>query len=125
MVKLKITGIKKTLRFLDRKEASIKKARREAMKKIGFFMEAEVKLSISGQRDEKKSVDTGQFRNSVRGRGTETEATVQSNVVQANILEKGTSKIPARRHFGNSLDRNRNKITSFLRQEIKTELTTK
>ena len=88
------------------------------MSKVALYMEAQVKSSIAGHEAETTSVDTGRFLNSVKGTNDETSAVIGTNVEYAEYLEYGTSKITARRHFNNSLDRNKEKIKGFLQREI-------
>lgn len=71
----------------------------------------EVQESIIGNRGEPRSVDTGRFANSI---GVEklanAEYLVFSNVEHSKFLEFGTSRIMARRHFRNTIQRNQDKI---------------
>ena len=80
----------------------------------------EVKSSIAGQRAEPRSVDTGHFLNSVGlVDKNKLQVSVTSDAEYSKYLEYGTSYIQARRHFGNSLDRNRNAILNIFSSKIK------
>jgi len=92
---------------------------KESMTKVGRHMQNEVKLSISGHKAEPTSVDTGKFLGSVDFNAKPNEVTIFSPVSYAKHLEYGTSRMPARRHFNNSLDRNKQKINEMLKGQIK------
>ena len=119
---VKIEGIKETNKYLNSKQKIIKRNVGVAMIKIGLFMEREVKESIAGHKAEPTSVDTGQFLSSVASTNNETSATITSNATYSGYLEHGTSKLPARHHFMNSLTRNKPKIRNYIQKEIKTSL---
>lgn len=92
-----------------------------AMKEVGFFVEKEVKESISGNRAEKPSVDTGRFLGSVHTtRKSEFEYFVGTRVPYAKYLEYGTSKIKPRRHFRNTASRTKKTIKEYLKTTLKT-----
>jgi phage gpG-like protein len=83
----------------------------ESLKDAALLLVGEVKLSIAGRKPEPKSVDTGRFLNSINIASlTTTEAVVGTNIKYAEYLEYGTSFIKPRRHFQNSLKRNRKNI---------------
>lgn len=114
VVKFSVNGTKDARLLLSKSEKNIKSGVKTAMSQVSLFMEGEVKKSIAGQKAEPKSVDTGQFLNSIKSSSTAVTATISSNVEQAKYLEFGTSQITQRRHFRNSLSRNRTKIKDFL-----------
>ena len=119
-VSLNIKGVKSTKAFLKFKDKEIEKVADEAIIKSGFFIEGEVKESIAGHRAEPKSVDTGQFLNSVRTKRIRPLlVSVESDVRHAKFMEFGTSRIRPRRHFNNTAKRNEKKIRTFVRKEIK------
>lgn len=74
----------------------------EQLLRSATFVATEVQASIMGQRAEPKSVDTGNFANSLQVKGGEGEATIYSDVEYAKFLEFGTSKMSARSHFTNT-----------------------
>lgn len=86
----------------------------------GFLLEGEVKNSIAGHRAEPTSVDTGNFLNSVHTDNSQMLVSrVSSEAKYAQHLEKGTSKMAARRHFENSTARKKNSINTGIRLAIK------
>lgn len=99
-------------------DPNIRKELEQEFKKIGFFMEGEVKASIAGQRAEPTSVDTGRFLNDVKGRAEGLTATIGTSLDYPEHLEHGTSKIRPRRHFGNSLSRNKQRIIDSLKTPV-------
>ena len=121
-IKIEIKGLKNAKRRLNNySDAQLKNADK-AVGQAGVFLAGEVKQSISGHRDETKSVDTGRFLNSVENEKTGfLEAKVLSEVEYAQHLEEGTSRIPARRHFQNSAKRNTKKINEFVAEALKKE----
>ena len=116
---VEIQGIQKAATIISRK---FKKMAQEGTKEIhqaGLFMEREVKLSISGRRAEPKSVDTGQFRNSIRTDNSRFMLSVVStNLSYAKYLEFGTTRVQPRRHFRNSKERNRRKVYDMVREKV-------
>ena len=119
MVGVFVTGVPSTtlkLKFKNSKSAS---AVENAMKKIALYMEKEVKESIAGKKAEPTSVDTSAFINSVKSANSSDDAIIFSNIFYAKHLEYGTSRMNERRHFRNSLNRNKEKINSFVNSEIK------
>ena len=114
--------------ILGMKEVSkmLKDNAKEAMNRVDtgvtkavFFVEGEVKQSISGNRDEHMSVDTGRFLNSVKGTKTKKmEGKVESNVKYGPILEHGSSSRTGRHHFGNTATRNTNKVKKIIAKEV-------
>lgn len=121
MVKSGITvvGLNRTKKFLIAKQLAINELAEIGVSESGILLKEEVKASIAGQRAETRSVDTGQFLNSIElidnGRGN---ASVQSDVEQAMFLEFGTTRMPARKHFRNSSDRLRNTIVKIIQQNV-------
>ena len=93
-----------------------------ALKKIGLFMQNEVKLSIAGRKAEPTSVDTGRFLNSVEFQVDERkdEVIIFSDVEYSKNLEFGTTRLAPRKHFNNSKDRNIPEITKILNDKVKT-----
>jgi len=114
-----VTGIKEVNAQLKKNEIKIRRSISTAMNKISLFMEDEVRQSITGHRNELKSFDTGNFSARLSSRNTLDSATIQDGTGYGKYLEYGTSRLGERRHFRNSLARNKNKITNFLKSEIK------
>ena len=112
----KVLGLKSAIGVLKSAEKLIKQKQIEGTKQIAMLMEGEVKSSISGKRAEQKSVDTGRFLNSVKGKVIkQTTAIIFSAVDYAADLEYGTTKMEGRLHFRNSLSRNEYKFPSFFK----------
>jgi len=107
--------------LLPKKEKNVEKGTIKGIKDATFFMVREVSMSILGQRTETRSIDTRQFLRSVKTafrKGGE-EGIVFSQVPYAKYLEFGTTKIAPRRHFRNSLNRNKVKIKTLIQNQIK------
>ena len=120
MINVTITGIPQTISFLNAKNKSIQSKANKGILKAGMYYEGEVKQSIAGRRAEPKSVDTGRFLNSINTKKTgDMEVTVSSDVVYSTFLEYGTSRIGERRHFRNSLSRNKMKMYNIIKGEMK------
>ena len=119
MVSIKVTGIPKVTAYLTLKDKAILNAASKAIKEAGFFIEGEVKESISGHRAETKSVDTGRFLGSVKSeKKKKLQAKVSSDVSYAKHLEFGTSRISPRRHFNNTAKRNKKKVQEFIQKAV-------
>lgn len=119
IISFRLKGVKELFQNLDIIEQKIEATIKKRMKtKIAPFMEKEVKRSAGGERAEPRSVDTGNFRNRITGRAVGKKAIIKSAVDYAVALEFGTSKRPARRHFRNSLSRNKSKIINSFKNII-------
>ena len=113
-------GLPRALMFMSSASLGVKKGITDGMIEAGNLLKEEVKASVAGQRAEPRSVDTGEFLSSVELGTTKTSATVFSDVPQSLFMEFGTSRgIRERRHFRNSLARNKKKIIGILDTEIK------
>ena len=119
MLNFNVKGMKFAQAYVVGKHFKLKKAQREGPKKAGEFFKEEVKESIKGNRAEKRSVDTGEFLNSVGLVQSDDSVMVFSDVKHAKPLEFGTSRIPARKHFANSEHRNKKKIEDIISSEVK------
>ena len=96
----------------------------KAMNTSALYLEKEIKASVARKRAEPKSWKTGNFFRSINGRlvkeKDKVNGIVSTNVEYAPYLEYGTSRgIRPRRHFRNSLARNRKKIVNYLAEEMK------
>lgn len=114
-----IAGIATSIAFFKGREEAIQKAVTKQLAVSVVELKEEVKSSIEGSRAESRSVDTGEFLNSVESKSDETTGIVSSDVPQALFMEFGTTKIPERRHFRNSLDRKKKKIEEDLDNAVK------
>ncbi len=88
--------------------------------KAGLHLQGEVKESIAGRKAEPTSVDTGRLLNSVDLLLRKFEAVVFSNVPYAGAIEFNPNIFRGpRRHFNNSLARNRTRIREFIQEGIR------
>lgn len=119
-MKISISGAKESVLALSKDHKNIVDKADKAIHDAGFFIEAEVKDSIAGRRAEKRSVDTGRFLGSIRTDNSKRlESSVGSDVEYSPYLEYGTSRIKARRHFRNTVARNKDKVKDFVHKAIK------
>jgi len=122
-VNIQIQGIANTQRFLSSKNKEALQLANEAIKKAGFFIEVELVASITGERAEHRSVDTGNFRRSILAIFPKPmTANIGCNkypVAYVNFLEYGTSTFTGRKHFMNTKTRNEKKVKDFVDAEIK------
>ena len=118
-LKIEVKGLSECINILNQKINEIEDRADKQIKDSANYLKDEIKASIQGQRAEPRSVDTGEFLNSVevieQGEG---EVAIESNVPQADYMEYGTSTINARRHFGATIDRETDKITSDMQEEM-------
>jgi len=117
-VKIEVHGIPEARVYLKKQNKLKIQQASDAIKQATLYVEGEVKQSIAGHRPEPKSVDTGRFLQSVHSTSNAMEGKIISDVNYAQFLEFGTSKLSARRHFQNSLERNRNKIRDFIKNKL-------
>lgn len=115
----KIFGLQKANLYLKNSKAGVKRGTSKAMNTISLFMEDEVRQSITGHRAEIKSVDTGNFSARLFSRSNSDSAMIKDGTSYGKYLEYGTSRLGERRHFRNSLARNKNKIKDYLNSQIK------
>ena len=114
-----ITGTSAVIKKLELASAKTKLKINNAVHKQGLLLEAEIKQSIAGRKAEPKSVDTGDFLNSITTNNNKNfESTVSSRVDHAKYLEEGTSKIKPRRHFKNSASRLKPSIVGDINSSI-------
>jgi len=130
-ISIQMLGVGEVIRRLRLSKKEIESSADLGVIKAGGFIEEEVKESIAGRRAEPKSVTTGQFAKSIEFKKTgnakgvvapKLETYPNSNQTTQNIavmMEKGTSRIQARRHFGNTKARNMNKVKEIIEKEIK------
>jgi len=117
---MEVVGLKNTEKLLKNIPKKALPDVNKAIHKAGFVVEDEVKNSIAGRRSEPTSVDTGRFVNSIQTDNSKfMESRVFSTVPYSKYLEFGTSRIRARKHFQNSLNRKRSDILDLIRSAIK------
>lgn len=100
----------------------IKGALQEGVEESALIMQTEITASINGERDEPRSVDTGFFVSETQKHIGVLEAQVFNATPYGVYLEEGTSKIGARHHFGNSIQRQKDAIKKTFIDAIKKEL---
>ena len=124
-VEIKITGIKETIERLKKLGENISSNVDKQVVSDGARVAKGVQSSIMGNEDERKSVNTGTFANSItvekKGKG---EVVVKpKNISYPNgipvstvalWLEEGTTVEPPRPHFGNTVKRMKPKIKSSM-----------
>lgn len=118
-VRINIVGIDRTNRFLKNRNKDVSNGMQRGIKKAIFHVQNEVKLSIAGRKSEPRSVDTGKFLSSVEAQAKENEGSVFSDLEYAKYLEHGTSGRVARKHFGNTAAREKDKVKQIIKTEIK------
>ena len=128
-VNVEVQGVGETIRMLRAKGKSIKDALELEVLRNANFLQQEVQESIIGNRAEPKSVDSGKLGNSISvdkigeysfkifpRKQTYNGGTTTSEV--AKFMEFGTTRIRPRRHFRNSLNRNRKKIVDNIDKAV-------
>ena len=113
-----MTGLLTSIAFIQAKKSDLRSDVKDAVVKATAIVKEEVKKSIQGQAAEPRSIDTREFLNSVDSSVEDNQGIVYSDVEQGAFMEFGTSKIPERRHFRNSLNRNKDKINRIMKQSI-------
>ena len=122
VIQFEIRGVAEVANALRKLNQDIKAGVDAEVFRQATFMEGEVKESIAGQKAEPKSVDTGKFINSVKvNKISDEEYEVKTDVDYSKFLEYGTSRLAPRRHFGNSLDRNKVKIQEAIQTAVRKE----
>ena len=120
MVNIKVTGINKVSALLIMKNKAALTAVSAGVKQAGFYVEGKVKDSIAGKKAEPKSVDTGRFLSSVQTKTPKPMVVVvESEVEYGQVLEHGGTNRPARKHFGNTAAREKDKVSEFINNKIK------
>ncbi len=131
MVNVEIKGVAQAIAFIRRKGLDVINGSDAGVFQAANFVQQEVQESIIGNRPEPKSVDTGLFGNSIVVDKIETSqykvfpekkkypGTSTTTQDVAKILEFGTSRLNARRHFRNTEFRTKNKIGEIIEKNIK------
>jgi hypothetical protein len=122
MVYFAVENISDVINSLKNKGNKIKENVQISMIEGGQLLKEEIQASIDGQRAEPRSVDTGNFLNSIELSTFVGGAKVSTDVDYSKFLEYGTSKINERRHFRNSTDRTKPVIIEKVKDAIKTSL---
>ena len=117
LVNVEIKGIAEALNAIRQKGKDIVNDKDAKTLQASNFLQQEVQESITGNRSETKSVDTGNFGNSITLiKLAPLKYSIETNVEYAKFLEYGTSKLIPRYHFRNSLSRNREKVISIIQK---------
>lgn len=118
---MRMVGVPNAIAFITKKRLLVKNVGIP----VGLLrganeLKEEVEASIRGQRAELRSVDTGAFVGQIEIATSSTNTvSVLSPLTYPKYLEFGTSRIPARRHFRNSLARKRNQIVDDVRKSVR------
>ena len=116
---VKILGVTKAIAYLGARGKAVNSGVKDAITQATLYVEGQVKDSVSGRNAEPRSVDTGRFLGSITSNTRGNTGTVSSDVEYASVLEYGSSKRTARRHFNNTLARSRDKVEDFIRAKVK------
>ena len=119
-VSFEVQGVAEVQKMLMSKNIILKGTTGAILLRSAAYTKEEIQESIAGNRVETKSVDTGEFLNSI-GIGTKRsdEIEIKSDVPQAKYMEYGTTKIRPRRHFRNTKARVEPKIIEDAAKMIK------
>ena len=116
LVNVEVKGVAEAMRMIMAKGKMIMNGKDAKTFQAANFLQQEVQESVIGNRAEPKSVDTGNFANSIT---VQKEAdliySVETDLEYAKFLEYGTINIDARNHFRNSLARNKEKIIEIIK----------
>ena len=128
-VDVEVKGIAEVQRYLQQTGKYIEAGADAGVAKGANLVQQEVQESIIGNRSETKSVDTGNFGNSIHvdkvdtavfkifPQGIYPNGTTVEEV--ATWLEYGTEKITERRHFRNSMARKENEVKEIIAREVR------
>lgn len=118
VVSIQVIGVPTALAFLGKGLGNVKKGVMQGMNDVGLHMLNQVKRSVAGREAEPRSVDTSTFQQSLQFTATPSSAKIFSLISYAKFLEFGTTKMKARHHFQNSLNRNKAEIAKILQREV-------
>ncbi|MFA5133005.1 MAG: HK97 gp10 family phage protein [Candidatus Paceibacterota bacterium] len=117
-VGIETVGVAAAISFLNKELKRVEKELNEGVSQATMFLQGEIVKSISGAKSETRSVDTGRFMQSVQSTVNLGVGHVHTNVEYAPFLEYGTSRLSPRRHFWNSLERNRDRINEIIADRL-------
>lgn len=118
-IKIKVLNLNKTINNMKTIPPFIKRGINKGLKEAGELLKVEIRESIKGNKPEPRSVDTGKFLDSIQIEQKKDSITIFSDVEHSIFLEFGTSRIHERRHFRNSLNRNKINILNIISNNIK------
>ena len=122
MISVNILGVNNVIRNLAASKILIETQAELELVRNANLVQQEVQESIAGNRAEPRSVDTGEFANSVdidASNLKENSISIFSDVEQAKYLEYGTSRISPRRHFGNTKSRVESEVVNNMKKALK------
>ena len=124
VVSITLLGVADVAKMLYQATEDINVLMNENLLRASALCVSEVQQSIFGNRGEERSVDTGNFANSIQvgpmvSSGKIESVSVFSEVEYAPFLEFGTSKLPARGHFQNTAFRIEPNIKEMFNASIK------
>ena len=115
-VNVEIKGVAEAIQRIREKGQDIIDGKDAKTFQAANFLQQEIQESIIGNRSEVKSVDTGNFANSISvEKLKELMYRIFTNVEYAQFLEYGTIYMYPRYHFRNSLNRNHKKIIEIIK----------
>lgn len=118
-VNVEIKGVAEAMRVIREKGKDIVDGKDAKTFQAANMIQQEIQESIIGNRSETKSVDTGNFANSINVDKIEKlKYRVYTDVEYAQFLEYGTTNLIPRNHFRNSLARNREKVIEIIKSKF-------
>lgn len=115
-VQVEIKGVAEAIRAIRDKGKDIKNGIDSKTLQAANFLQSEIQESIIGNRSEPKSVDTGNFANSIEvEKIKDLEYSIETDVEYAKFLEYGTSKIHPRPHFRNTVNQKKQQIIDIIK----------
>lgn len=118
-IKIEVYGLQEALSYLKKKNQVAVNNVKDAISDSTIILKREVKDSIAGKKSEPRSVDTGEFLNSIDSNSNGFDGVVFTNVPHSLFMEYGTTYIPERRHFRNSAARLVHEIETKINNAIK------
>ncbi len=123
VVSINVTGKSAVLAFLGKGLINTKRGIMLGMSEVGLLMQSQVKRSIAGRETERRSVKTGRLLNSIEFSASPNNVSIFTDVPYAKDIEFSTSiREGPRRHFNNSLNRNKKEIKNILQREVKSSV---
>ena len=122
LVSFEVKGVERVANDLRRIQKEVLKESDIALLKSLSLLNEEIVDSIAGRKSEPRSVDTGEFINSITSKKQGDVGIISSDAKHAKPLEFGTSRMPPRKHFRNSLSRSKNKIEDIFERRIRIAL---
>lgn len=119
LVQVEIKGVAEAMRQIMEKGQMIVDGADARAFQAANFIQQEIQESIVGNRAEEKSVDTGNFANSINVEKVEDKTySVFTEVEYSKFLEYGTSKMAPRGHFTNTVIREKQRAQDIIKGTI-------